>query len=62
MAVICEATIDGFTGTQILHDTLHIQFGFFELDMIGPLRNYILPNMRAFNGFRRVVVEVFLGR
>ena len=60
MAVICEATIDRFTGTQILHDTLHIQSGFFELDMIGPLRKYILPNMRTYNGFRRIVVGVFL--
>ncbi|KAF6229507.1 hypothetical protein HO173_011547 [Letharia columbiana] len=60
MAVICEATIDGFTGTQILHDILHIQFGCFELDMIGPLRSYTPPKLRAFNGFRNIVVEVLL--
>ena len=57
MAAICEATIDDFTGTQILRDVCHIRIPAFRMDMIEPLESYILPKLAAFHGFRTLLVE-----
>ena len=58
MALICEATIDGFTGTQILRDVCHIRIPAFRPDMIEPLESYILPTLAAFQGFRTLLFEI----
>ena len=60
MAAICKATLDNFTGAQILRDTFHIQFVAFKPDMIKPLSSLILPKLKDLTGFRTVLVKVCL--
>lgn len=60
MAAICGATIDNFTGAQILREKCHVQFKAFKPDMIEPLSSLILPKLKDFNGFRTLLVEVCL--
>lgn len=60
MAAICEATIDNFTGAQILRTTCHVQFVAFKPDTIQPLSSHILPKLKDFTGFRTVLVDVCL--
>ena len=56
--LICEAIIDGFTGTRILRDVCHIRIPAFRPDMIEPLESYILPKLATFHGFRTLLVEI----
>ena len=57
-ALICEATIDGFTGTQTHRDVCHIRIPALRPDMIEPLESYILPKLAAFHGFRTLLVDI----
>lgn len=61
MAAICEATIGNFTGVQILRNTFHIRLYGSKSSVIEPLANYIFPKLNELNGFRAILVEVYLG-
>ena len=59
IAEICEAAIDDFMGAQILRDTLLVRFRASKPEMITSLSKNILPKLRAFNGFRTILLEIW---
>ena len=58
MMATWKTFIGDLRGTETLRNTIHIRFCSSTPAMIEPLSNCFLPPMRAFTGFRTVVVEI----
>ena len=59
VGTICEAIMATFKGTHILRNTFHLQFGAFNPGMIEVMYHFLFT-LRAFNGFRKILVEMDL--
>lgn len=53
-------TIDNVSGYRVLRDGFHIRFSICKPNDIDPVTRHILPRLATLNGFRTILVEVFL--
>lgn len=58
MMAVSKAFFGDFRGTETLRNTLHIRFCSSQPGTTDPLSLYFLPKLRAFHGFRTIIVEI----
>lgn len=57
---IYDGTIDGLSGYRVVRDSCHVEFSIYRPNDIDPVTRRILPRLATLNGFRTILVKVYL--